>query len=232
MFLANRLIALGWGLKGFCKPCAQRLFTSARWLVPEAQRFLIQRTVSNNRNRRTLEFAVALRTLLSIIPSRVVAGLLIVLAFLGSLDLATRTRAINTQPLAENPAIPHEPQIPSDINIVSVNKSPEPMQEFVSETASLPRAQIAPVPLPLKKPAWSTKSRTEKVQRVCRTLKKEWRTKKQRVRSRCVRRISYLSASPPWPPPPSENDTAATSYGLLYVCRAHRKVRTGGIDTD
>ena len=153
MFLANRLIALGWGLKGFCKPCAQRLFTSARWLVPEAQRFLIQRTVSHNRNRRTLQFAAALRTLLSSIPSRVVAGLLIVLAFLGSLDLATRTRAINTRPLAENPAIPHEPQIPSDINIVSVNKSPEPMQEFVSETASLPRAQIAPVPLPLKKPA-------------------------------------------------------------------------------
>ena len=197
MFLANRLIALGWGLKGFCKPCAQRLFTSARWLVPEAQRFLIQRTVSHNRNRRTLQFAAALRTLLSSIPSRVVAGLLIVLAFLGSLDLATRTRAINTRPLAENPAIPHEPQIPSDINIVSVNKSPEPMQEFVSETASLPRAQIAPVPLPLKKPANGTK-----VQRVCRTLKKEWRTKKQCVRSRCVRRISHLSASPPSPPPP------------------------------
>jgi len=60
-----------------------------------------------------------------------------VLAFLGSLDLATRTRAVNTQPL-ENSAISREPQIP---------------QEFVSETASLPRAQIAPVPLPLKKPA-------------------------------------------------------------------------------
>ena len=151
-FLANRLIALGWALKG-CKPCAQRLFISARWLVPEAQRFLIQRTVSNNRNRRTREFAVALRTLLISIPSRVVAALLIVVAFLGSLDLATRTRAINTQPLVENSAIPLEPQIPSDIKIVSVNKSPEPMQEFVSETASLPRAQIAPVPLPLKKPA-------------------------------------------------------------------------------
>jgi hypothetical protein len=67
-----------------------------------------------------------------------VAGLLIVLAFLGSLDLATRTRAIKTPPLLENSAISREPQIP---------------QEFVSETASLPRAQIAPVPLPLKKPA-------------------------------------------------------------------------------
>jgi hypothetical protein len=150
LFLANRLVALGWGLKGSCKPCAHRLFTTARWLVPEAQRFLIQRTVSHNRNRRTLEFAVALRTLLSGIPPRVVAGLLIVLAFLGSLDLATRTRAIDTQPLVENSAIPYEPQISSEI--VSISKSPEPMQEFVSETASLPRAQIAPVPLPLRKP--------------------------------------------------------------------------------
>jgi hypothetical protein len=66
---------------------------------------------------------------------------------------STRTRAIDTPPLVENSAIPLEPQIPSDIKIVSVNKSPEPMQEFGSETASLPRAQIAPVPLPLKKPA-------------------------------------------------------------------------------
>jgi hypothetical protein len=150
LFLANRLIALGWGLKGSCKPCAHRLFTTARWLVPEAQRFLIQRTVLPNRNRRTFEFAVAIATLLRGIPPRVVAGLLIVLAFLGSLDLATRTRAIDTQPLVENSAIPDEPQIPSESKIVS--KFPEPMQEFVSETASLPRTQIAPVPLPLRKP--------------------------------------------------------------------------------
>jgi hypothetical protein len=153
LFLANRLIALGWGLKGSCKPCAHRLFTTARWLVPEAQRFLIQRTVSHNRNRRTFEFAVALRTLLRGIPPHVVAGLLIVLALLGSLDLATRTRAVDTQPLLENSSIPQEPQIQSESKIVSVSKSLEPMQEFVSETASLPRAQIAPVPLPLRKPA-------------------------------------------------------------------------------
>ena len=152
MFLANRLIALGWGLKGSCKPCAHRLFTTSRWLVPEAQRFLIQRTVSHNRNRRTFGFAVALRTLLRGIPPRVVAGLLIVLALLGSLDLVTRTRAIDSQPLVENSANPHEPHIPSESKIVSVNKSLEPMQEFVSETAS-PRAKIAPVPLPLRKPA-------------------------------------------------------------------------------
>jgi hypothetical protein len=142
LFLANRLIALGCGLKGSCKPCAHRLFTTARWLVPEAQRFLIQRTVSHNRNRRTFEVAVALRTLLRGIPPRVVAGLLIVLAFLGALDLTTRTRAIDTQPLVENSSIPHEAKIPSESKIVSVSKSPEPMQEFISETASLPRAQL------------------------------------------------------------------------------------------
>jgi hypothetical protein len=76
-----------------------------------------------------------------------------VLALLGSLDLATRTRAVDTQPLFENSSIPHELQIQSESKIVSISKSLEPMQEFVSETASLPRAQIAPVPLPLKKPA-------------------------------------------------------------------------------
>jgi hypothetical protein len=63
---------------------------------------------------------------------------------LGSLDLATRTRAVDTQQ--------DEPQIQSESKIVSVSKSLEPMQGFVSETASLPRAQIAPVPLPLRKP--------------------------------------------------------------------------------
>ena len=40
IFLANRLIALGWALKG-CKPCAHGLFGTARWLVPEARRFLV-----------------------------------------------------------------------------------------------------------------------------------------------------------------------------------------------
>ncbi len=171
-FLANRLIALGWGLKGSCKPCAHRLFTTARWLVPEAQRFLIQRTVSHNRNRRTFEFAVTLRTLLSSIPSRVVAGLMIVLAFLGSLDLATRTRAINIQPLVENSSFPHEPQISSESKIVSVNKSLEPIQEFVSETASLPRAQIAPVPLPLRKPLVDYKVPNGKAVRATRDAEK------------------------------------------------------------
>ena len=41
LFLANLAIALGWALKHSCKGCAHRLFTTARWLVPEAQRFLV-----------------------------------------------------------------------------------------------------------------------------------------------------------------------------------------------
>jgi len=135
IFLANRLIALGWALKDSCKPCAHRLFTTARWLVPEAQRFLVQRVGSPNRNRRLFEW------LLSRIQPRVVGGFLIVLAFVGLLDLAMRTPATDTQSLLENSALGQEPQTPS-----------EPMQGFVSETASLSGAQIAPVPLPLRKP--------------------------------------------------------------------------------
>ena len=152
IFLANRTIALGWALKGSCKPCAHWLFTTARWLVPEVQRFLVQRTGSHNRNRRIFESAVHLGRLLSRIQPRVVGGFLIVLAFVGSLDLAMRTTAIDTQPLVENSAFRHEPQIPSEGKIVSVSKSSEPMQEFVLETAPLSGAQIAPVPLPLRKP--------------------------------------------------------------------------------
>jgi hypothetical protein len=152
IFLADRAIALGWALKGSCKPCAHRLFTTARWLVPEAQRFLLRRIGSPNRNRRIFEFAVHLGRLLTLIQPRVVGGFLIVLAFVGSLDLAMRTTATDTQPLVENSAFRHEPQIPSESKIVSVSKSSEPMQGFVLETASLPGAQTAPVPLPLRNP--------------------------------------------------------------------------------
>jgi hypothetical protein len=153
IFLANRAIALGWALKGSCKPCAHRLFTTARWLVPEAQRFLVRRTGSHSRNRRIFEFAVRLGRLLTRIQPRVVGGgFLIVLAFVGSLDLAMRTTATDTHPLVENSAFRHEPQIPLEGKIVSVSKSLEPMQGSVLETASLSGAQLAPVPLPPRKP--------------------------------------------------------------------------------
>ena len=112
IFLANQAIALGWALKGCCKPCAHRLFTIARWLVPEVQRFLLHRTGSHNRNRRIFEFAVDLGTRLSRThPGRVLGGFVIVVVFLGSLDLAMRATATQTQPLEENSAFQHEPQI-------------------------------------------------------------------------------------------------------------------------
>jgi len=68
------------------------------------------------------------------------------------LDLAMRTTATDTQPPVENSALRHEPQIPSESKIVSVSKSTEPMQGFVLDTGSLSGVQIAPVPLPLRKP--------------------------------------------------------------------------------
>lgn len=153
IFLANRAIAVGWALKVFCKPCAHRLFTIARWLVPEVQRFLLQRTGSHNRNRRIVDFAVDLGALLSRIqPLGVVGGLVIVLVLLGSLDLALRASTTDTQPLVENSAFQHEPQVRSGSRVLSVSKSSETMQGSVSETGSISGAQIAPVPLPLRKP--------------------------------------------------------------------------------
>src|SRR6478672_5809408 len=98
------------------------------------------------------EFAVHLGRLLSRIQPHVVGGSLILLAFVGLLDLAMRTTATDTQPPVENSAFRQEPQIPSESKIVSVSKSTEPMQGFVLDTGSLSGVQIAPVPLPLRKP--------------------------------------------------------------------------------
>jgi hypothetical protein len=151
IFLANRAIALGWALKGSCKPCARRLFTTARWLVPEAQRFLVHRTGSHDSNRQIFEFSVDLGTLLSRThPGRVVVGFLIVVVFLVSLDLAMRTTATGTQPLVEDSTFQRESRTPSDSKVSSISKLSEPVQ--VLETGSLSKAQIAPVPLPLRKP--------------------------------------------------------------------------------
>jgi hypothetical protein len=147
VFLANRAIALGWVLKDFCKPFAHRLFTAARWLAPEARRFLVHRTGWRHRHRRIFEFTTDYSHLSRL---RLVVSFLIVLAFVVLLDFAMRTTAADTQPVLEASAIGFESQIPSQRAALSVSKSP--MQGFVSETGSLPRAQIAPVPLPMKKP--------------------------------------------------------------------------------
>jgi hypothetical protein len=147
VFLANRAIALGWVLKDFCKPFAHRLFTAARWLAPEARRFLVHRTGWRHRHRRIFEFTTDYSHLSRL---RLVVSFLIVLAFVVLLDFALRSTATDTQPVLEASAIGFESQIPSQRAALSVSKSP--MQGFVSETGSLPRAQIAPVPLPMKKP--------------------------------------------------------------------------------
>jgi hypothetical protein len=146
IFLANRALALGWALKGACKPCAHQLFTTVRWLVPEAQRFLVQHISAHKRNRRLFEW------LFSRVQPRIVVGFLIVLAFVVALDFTMRTAATDAQPLAENSAFRQESQIRSVVNIVSVSKFSEPMQATVLETGSLPGAQTASVPLPLRKP--------------------------------------------------------------------------------
>jgi hypothetical protein len=68
------------------------------------------------------------------------------LAFMGLLDLAMRNTATETQP--EHSAFLQEPQS----KVLSVSKSSEAMEAFVSETSSISELQIAPVPLPLRKP--------------------------------------------------------------------------------
>ena len=126
IFLANQSIALGWALRGSCKACAHRLFACARWLVPEAQRFLVHRTGSHNQYRRVLKFATDLSSLLHRIQSlRVAAGLLIVLVLLGSLDLVTRA---------------------------TVGKSPELGQGPIFEPVPVLGTQLEAVPLPTRKP--------------------------------------------------------------------------------
>jgi hypothetical protein len=87
-FLANLAVASGWALKRSCKGCAHRLFTTARWLVPEAQRFLVLRTGSRDHHGRISKFEADSSSLLSqTVPLKVVAGALIVLALVGSLEL-------------------------------------------------------------------------------------------------------------------------------------------------
>ena len=113
IFLANRAIALGWALRGSCKPCAQRLFASARWFVPEAKRFLlVHHKGSDSHHRGIFKFTADLGTLLPHMQSfRLAAGFLIVLLLLGSLELATRATAIGTQPLTGESAFPVSMQV-------------------------------------------------------------------------------------------------------------------------
>ena len=150
IFLANLAIALGWALKGACKPCAHGLFTTARWLVPEAQRFFVQRLSAPDRSPMSFEW------LRSRMQPRIVAGLLVVLAFWGALNFALRTSAKDTQALVDGSASQQEPPGSPESNIITVSKS-SPTQGSVFETGSISAAQTAPVPLPDRKPARGSK---------------------------------------------------------------------------
>jgi hypothetical protein len=126
--------------------------------VPEAQRFLVHRTGSHNRN---FEFAVVLGALLSRIQLRgIVAGFLIVVTLVGLLDLAMRATATGTQPVVENSTFQHQSHTPFKNEVLSVSKSSEPTLESVSETGSLSGAQS--IPLPLRKPEGVFKAPNEK----------------------------------------------------------------------
>jgi hypothetical protein len=63
-----------------------------------------------------------------------------------------RVTATGTKPLKENSASQHESRTPSESQVISVSKSSEAMQGFVLETGSISPAEIAPVPLPQRKP--------------------------------------------------------------------------------
>jgi len=132
IFLANLAIALGWALKHSCKGCAHRLFTTARWLVPEAQRFLVCGSGLDNRHRR-------MRTRLSLGQShRIAAGFLIVLVLLGSLHLATRATAISTQPLLGTFVSQHQSLPETSGRMQKLNSQAAPVLERQKVRGSLP----------------------------------------------------------------------------------------------
>ena len=92
------------GAERLLQSLRSRAFACARWLVPQAQRFLVHRTGSHNQYRRVLKFAPDLSSLLHRIQSlKVAAGLLIVLVLLGSLDLVTRATVRISPELAQGP---------------------------------------------------------------------------------------------------------------------------------
>jgi hypothetical protein len=89
--------------------------------------------------------------LLSRTQPRIVAGLLVALAFWGVLNFALGTTATDRQPLIDS-EFRQESQISSEGNVVSVSKF-SPTQDSILETGSISAVNIAPVPLPLRNPA-------------------------------------------------------------------------------
>jgi hypothetical protein len=150
IFLANLAVALGWALKRSCKGCAHRLFATARWLVPEAERFLVLHLPSHNHPRRISNFMGDLGVLLNHIrPLRIAAGFIIVLVLLASIDLVTRATATSTQPLVGDPPLQLESKIASE-NQGSVRTTSEPVRVSAAQSS---------VPLPTRKPQAATRKR-------------------------------------------------------------------------
>jgi hypothetical protein len=144
IFLANLAVALGWAFKRSCKGCAHRLFATARWLIPEAERFLVLRPPpSHNHHRRIFNFMGDLGVLLSHIRAlRIAAGFIIVLVLLASLDLVTRATATSTQPPLGDSAF-HASE--KDGSVTNFSK-PKPKPVRVSA------GQSEAVPLPTRNP--------------------------------------------------------------------------------
>ena len=149
IFLANLVVALGWAFKRSCKGCAHRLFTTARWLVPEAQRFLVLRTGSHDHHGRISKFEADSSSLLSqTVPLKVVAGALIVLALVGSLELVTLAATITTRPLVGDSAFQLKSQIePAHATGMQSEAIPLPTRKprgaysVSNETGSIPRTK-------------------------------------------------------------------------------------------
>jgi hypothetical protein len=140
IFLANLTIVLGWALKRSCKAGAYWPVATARWLVPEAERFLVLRAASHNHHRRIFKFAVYLDTLLSQMqPFRVAAGGLIVLVLLGSLDLITRAPAITTQPKRSEPTRESGPVSGMQSEVIPLpTRKPQSVYSVSDETGAIP----------------------------------------------------------------------------------------------
>jgi hypothetical protein len=110
---------------------------------------------------------------------RVLGALLIMLAFWGALNFALRTPATEIPSLVDSPAYLRGSQASPKGNIVSVSKS-SPTQDSVFETGSISEADIAPIPLPLRKPARVTNVANGKVATPNQTTQKRTASVKKR----------------------------------------------------
>ena len=119
--------------KEYIRPMPATWFLHNRYLVRYAVReltsvfvagyaiFLMVLLARQNQGRQA--FGIFFRSVLESPLSLVLH--LIVLAFVGLFDLAMRTTAIGTQPVVENSAFGHDPQIPSETTVPLPMRKPE-----------------------------------------------------------------------------------------------------------